>query len=383
VNSSRAGGASVCFVSPKAYPLFNPAIEATFGGAEVDVYLVATELARRGEMDVHCVVGDYGQPIEEVREGVRLHRSLRGGRNPLVGAWRVWQALVRADADVYLIKTASFGVELVRRFCAVRRRAFVYRAASRREVDGSYARTHRLGGMLFNRSLRRADLVLVQTVDQREMARRTLGIEAVVIPNPLRVEATEEVPRDRVLWVGRSSPVKRPDLLLGLAKRWPGIAFEMICPPATGDEDYESLRAEAEGIANLSFRTSVPYRSIGAHFAAARCLVSTSDSEGFPNVFLQACAAGTPIISLTVNPDGFLDETGCGVCCEGDFDRLVEVVGELWDSPRLPQMGRDGRRCVRDRHRVEDIASRYRDILVRLAAHRGGRVDAATQGEDR
>ena len=36
----------VCFISLRAYPIFNPSVEKLFGGAEVDLYLLATELAK-------------------------------------------------------------------------------------------------------------------------------------------------------------------------------------------------------------------------------------------------------------------------------------------------------------------------------------------------
>ncbi len=52
----------VCFVSLKAYPLFNPDISSVFGGAEVDLYMLATELANDERFEVSFIVGDYGQP---------------------------------------------------------------------------------------------------------------------------------------------------------------------------------------------------------------------------------------------------------------------------------------------------------------------------------
>ena len=38
-STSSGKTVSVCFVSPKAYPLFNPDCKGVFGGAEVDLYL--------------------------------------------------------------------------------------------------------------------------------------------------------------------------------------------------------------------------------------------------------------------------------------------------------------------------------------------------------
>jgi hypothetical protein len=50
----------VCFVNPKAYPLFNPDIQKVFGGAEVDFICWATELETNKRFEVQFVC-DYGQ----------------------------------------------------------------------------------------------------------------------------------------------------------------------------------------------------------------------------------------------------------------------------------------------------------------------------------
>ena len=63
----KNGKIRVCFVSPKAYPIFNPDIESVFGGAEVDLYMIATELAKDPDFNVSFIAADYGQADEEIR----------------------------------------------------------------------------------------------------------------------------------------------------------------------------------------------------------------------------------------------------------------------------------------------------------------------------
>jgi hypothetical protein len=36
----------ICFIILRAYPIFNPDVKDVIGGAEVDLYLLATELAK-------------------------------------------------------------------------------------------------------------------------------------------------------------------------------------------------------------------------------------------------------------------------------------------------------------------------------------------------
>jgi hypothetical protein len=51
----------VCFLSLAAYPLFDPSIKATIGGAEVQSYYLAKSLASDPNYEVHFMTGNYKQ----------------------------------------------------------------------------------------------------------------------------------------------------------------------------------------------------------------------------------------------------------------------------------------------------------------------------------
>ena len=101
VNDQKA--IRICFVSPKSYPLFNPAVKAVFGGAEVDLYLLGTELAKDKNFNISFITADYGQSATETIENVKLIKSLNFKQNPLFSAWRIWHALRKANADIYIL----------------------------------------------------------------------------------------------------------------------------------------------------------------------------------------------------------------------------------------------------------------------------------------
>ena len=60
----------VCFISPKVYPIFNRSMSHVFGGAEVDLYMLSTELAKDDHFSVSVIAGDYGQDDIETIENV-------------------------------------------------------------------------------------------------------------------------------------------------------------------------------------------------------------------------------------------------------------------------------------------------------------------------
>ena len=146
----------------------------------------------------------------------------------------------------------------------------------------------------------------------------------------------------------------------------------MICQKASNNEDYEALVTEAAQIHNLTFISRVPFEEIDAYFRRAKILVSTSDSEGFANIFIQACKAGTPILSLNSNPDGFLGKYQCGMDCHGNWQQLTDGLRFMLEQQRYVQMGLNARKYAEENHDITRIVEQYKKLFIRLT---GGRVD--------
>jgi glycosyltransferase involved in cell wall biosynthesis len=351
---------------PKAFPLFNPDARDVFGGAEVDLYYLSTELAKDKDFDVSFITADYGQEKIKIIENIRIIKSLNFKNNPLIGALKIWHAMKKADADVYILKTASPGSPLVATFCLFHKKFFTYRAASAQECDGTYIQKHFILGKAFKWSLRKAKLVLTQNELDRKNLQSTFDISAITIPNGHRLNQLRDVGRDIILWVGRSAQVKRAELFIKLAEQVPDEKFTLICQQATGDENYEQLVRRAKAVKNLDFIERVPFAEVDSHFQRAKVFVNTSDSEGFPNTFIQACRAATPILSLNVNPDGFLDKHKCGICANGDWEKFVRDCKILTEPSTIKEYGRNGRRYVEQNHDIKKIVEQYKDLFRQL-----------------
>jgi len=354
----------VCFVSPKAYPLFDPQVEEVFGGAEVDLYFLSTELAKDAGFQVTVIVGDYGQGPVENRQGVTLIKGLDFRQGALSSMVKLWRAFHAAHADIYLIKTVSPGVAWLALFCKVHRKAFIYRTSSAPQYDRAYRQHHRLMGKVFDWALRQARMVFAQSAEAASALRCDLGISVVqVIPNGHRLAPLQTSARDVILWVGRSDRIKRPDLFIDLAQRLPEEQFVMICQRATGDENYPSLAGSAGAVKNLQFIERVPFAQIDPWFRRAKAFVNTSDQEGFPNTFIQAAQWAVPIVSLNANPDDFLLRHQCGLCANGSLDRLAEGLRFLLDRDRFMEIGQNARRYVEQTHDITAIAEKYKQAL--------------------
>jgi len=364
MSAKTAEKIAVCFVSPKAYPLFRPDVEGVIGGAEVDLYLLSTELAKDNRFNVSCITADYGQKHEETIENVKVIKSLNFKQNPLTGAIKIWKAMKKANADIYMLESASPGVPLAAAFCKLNKKKFVYRTAHQRECEGDYLREHFLLGKAFVKSLQKA-AVITQNDQDRDNLKKTTGLDSVVIRNAHKLPDISDADRKFVLWVGRSAEFKKPQRFLDLASRFPDEHFTMICQQATGDSCYDDLVSSAKKIENLEFIKRVSFNRIDEYFQKAKVYVSTSDSEGFPNTFIQSAKAATAILSYKVNPDDFLGKYNCGLVCNGDMTKLEDLLSSMLKDQTFSNFGANGRTYAEKNHDISKIIKEYKSVFER------------------
>jgi len=96
MNDADKNKIKVCFVSPKSYPIFNKEVKSVFGGAEVDLYFIGTELAKDPAFDVSFLVADYGQDDLELRENIKICKGVNFAQNPLANALLIWKTLKKS-----------------------------------------------------------------------------------------------------------------------------------------------------------------------------------------------------------------------------------------------------------------------------------------------
>ncbi|MHC4757048.1 MAG: glycosyltransferase family 4 protein [Planctomycetota bacterium] len=355
----------ICFIAPKAYPLFDPQTKGTIGGAEVDLYYLSTELAKDENFDISFITADCGQQQRQLIENVNIIKSFTFRENPLSSAFKIWRVLKIANADIYIIKTISLGMFLVALFCRIHKKIFLYRTAHQNDCDGTYIKKHPFGAFFYKWSLKTASIVFTQNQKDKENLKTTTSIGSITIPNGHRLTPLTSEQRDTILWAGRSADFKRPQLFMDLARKLPQEKFTMICQRATGDEKYDIVN-QTKKIDNLEFIERVPFHQTNRYFQQAKVFVNTSISEGFPNTFIQACMNATPILSMNVNPDGFLDKYNCGLCSEGDWDKFVDSLKFLLEQNRYMELGNNARRYVQENHDITHIVKIYKNMITDL-----------------
>jgi len=249
----------ICFVTLEAYPLFNQKVKRIHGGSAVDILNITTELKKDKYFQISLVTGDYNQPDVEIIDDITIYKTKDLKTHPAWATLSIWKAMNKADADIYFRKTSSLVTFLVALFCRLKGKVFFYRSAHKTHCDGTYIRKHWFRGRLFKWAVMQAQAALVQNSSEIDALRRTIGVEAIFIPNGHYLEVDEEKQRESILWIGRTANFKKPELFVQLAKEFPNEKFVMICPRNRIGESYEDLKLDEAG--NIEFHEQVPFQN--------------------------------------------------------------------------------------------------------------------------
>jgi glycosyltransferase involved in cell wall biosynthesis len=344
----------ILFLSSHAHWILDKSESRTSGGAELQVALLAKELAAMGH-EVVIAAGDTGQVDGEILEGVRIRNAgkFQTGRmgEMLAAAPRVYAVIREEKPDWVVVMGWTAWLFLLWLWRPLLGYRLDFICALDSEINGAFVQGNPLLGRLFDFAVRRADARHAITREQKEVfEKRKLPATLyryLVFQGPSGVGTSKQVD---FLWVSRCQTIKRPHLFLDLAEAMPGSSFEMICPPENR-ELWESVASCASELPNLRFVESVPYHEIQSRYDAARVFVNTSEWEGWPNSFIQAGLGRTALLSLAVNPDGIFERFGLGRFARGDFEKLIsDARGMMGDAAELERMQEGCARFVADMH---------------------------------
>lgn len=344
----------------------------TIGGAELQTTLIARGLVERGLRVAHVVypVKDPA-PLEPPAPTLVEREEWRGaGRlGPLAEGRAVWKGLRAADGDVYVVRGSGGHLIAAAAFCRAARRRLVFSTSN--DLDFDFARPDRNPSVLrlYRYSIGRADRVVVQTRQQKSLAREVLPqLDPVVIPSFAQPADPAEAEPEYFLWADRLVEYKQPERYLELAQALPDLRFRMVAVPTseTSPRLEKDVRDVAAQLPNLELLPTRPRKQLLEELEHAAAVVTTSRAEGMPNTFLEAWARGIPVLSLSVDPDARIADNDIGIVAGDSMDRMAQGAQALWDGGRRAEMGARAREFVRSVHSPEAVADRWYELLEEL-----------------
>jgi glycosyltransferase involved in cell wall biosynthesis len=363
----------VAIYAPYAARLYGPRPnDQVAGGAELQTTLLAHGLVERGLRVVHVIYPTAGRYPPEPTTPALVERSEhRGGLGGLREAATIWRSLMRADAEVCIVRGSGGHVVPCAAYTRVRGRKLVFSASNDLDFDFD-DRTDRTERVLnaYRRGVERSDRMIVQTGQQRELAKAAFpDLDPLLIPSFCQ-PAEPSTGDDRYfLWADRFVDYKRPEIFVELAENLPDIRFRMVAP-MTGATDAAfaaSLRERAAKLPNFELLPGMQRPQVLEQISRATALVKTSLVEGMPNTFLEAWARSVPVLSFAVDPDSRIVDNDAGILAHGDMRQLADGARRLWDDPALrAQLGANGLRFVDTTHSPAAVADSWYEVLQPL-----------------
>ena len=342
------------------------------GGAELQMAVLAEALAR-ANLETALILWPAQHPLLEPENTLELverpphvsHRRV----GALAEAIHIWRAMARADAHTYIFRGGSPRLLVALAFCKLRGRRLVFSAANDLDFEFEREDRSRLGLRVYRAALRRADLIVAQSEQQLELA-RAAGFDSLeLIPSFSEPASPSNERPDAFLWIGRMVDYKRPHAFVRLAEALPEIRFRMICfptvdtPPGLPGE----LEEAADRLPNLELLGLLPRSEVLRLIERAFAVLSTSEAEGMPNIFLEAWARGIPVVSLDYDPDGQIEKLGMGLVAGGSEQRMREQVETLWrDETARGALGESGREYVVATHSPAAVRARWAQAVQSL-----------------
>jgi len=361
----------ICFVIPRAYEYFFPGVKPVGGGAEKQCFLLASEISKNEDFELHFCLADYGQESHFVNENINFWRIHKLTDNKLIAIRIITKTLQKVQADIYIFRSANSAILPISIYIkTILKKKVLYMMSSDSEID--FASLKKKSGFLtalfMKFTHKYVDLLTVQNNNQLiKLQKQRKGKKTALIPNAIASKKISSASSNmgNILWVGRLVPVKQPEIYLELAKRFPNQNFEMIAPDVPEYKNYAlSLKKEIAKLSNLQYIEYLDKNEILNHYQKAGIYIITSEKEGFSNTMMEAMAFKCAVLSLNVSPNDIFNEKQVGICVNGDIELFFNYFEQLSNKKEFAEnLGNNAQKYIFKKYNLKEASSLFIDFV--------------------
>ena len=359
---------SLFFIMDESYSLFHGGQGGRrYGGAGLQMYLIADELSKNKNFDVNWVFLGSGIDVDMIshpRITIHKYRSLINKGIPyvsrLINQARKKTPFKSPHPRVVISCFGAFAPHLLDYAQDANAKSILRLSA---DSDTTEPRWTKLDAQDIFSMYQSIDGIVVQSEYQQQQL-ESRDIQSFCIPNIWPDEDRSVSEKDIILWVASSQPLKQPWIFIELAKRFPEEKFVMVMP-MNEERMHAYIMRQAQYVSNLQLiNEQTPLEKVNMLFDKAKVFINTSESEGFPNTFLQSGASSTPILSLGINPDNILERHEIGDSAQWDFDTLCRLLKHtLNDNDQRNARGINAKKYVDATHNPKAVAEKWKHAI--------------------
>jgi glycosyltransferase involved in cell wall biosynthesis len=332
--------------------------EGRGGGAEVQAWLLAKELAHRGYVVSYIaqsIQNKQGQ--EEIIDGVTIKWVKYAHHFRWSNGFQYYKGLKKENPDFVIQRMTSFTTGVIGLYCKLNNKTFIWictdnespfkwfhykkqlKINKENEVGIVKSLIFRFNSIINDLSIqfgmRFIDHAFTQNEFQRKALADSFGIESFKMISgheKPRVFLTPEQKIDRgiVLWVSNLGPNKQPNLFIELARVAKDLKLRFVMIGSRSDQSYlENLFKKKPD--NLEWLGKLTFKETLEWFDRTTFFINTSKKEGFPNTYIQAWLRGVPVISMGVDPDGIIQKYKLGYVVN-DIEQMLQKIQFLMNT---------------------------------------------------
>ncbi len=332
---------TICFVAAHYH-------KKNIGGAEVQMFLLASQLASSGwkviylSPDIESVTVDQGISLKPIRS----FTSNTNFEN------EVTAALDKINPDIIYQRGRSRFTSACRNYCRKTQTPLIF--ALSMDIDCRLFRNMLRAREYHSRNplrwlwsalslglsdirsftaMKDAHMIFCQTDYQKKLIGRFRKKGLVTIRNmhPKPISQTDKKIPPVVLWLASVKTWKQPDLFLELVQKMRTSHCHFVMAGRMANEKYRQPIAEMTKTDNFSYIEAVDLELSNVLISSASVFVNTSlGNEGFPNTFIQSWLRGVPTVSLQFDPDCLITEKKLGFISQ-TMEQMIKDVQFLID----------------------------------------------------
>jgi hypothetical protein len=322
--------------------LYETLIGNVQGGGELQITILAKELAKRG---VEVIIIDPFLSKDLVINSIEIKyvKGWNGGIKILRYFTHklpsLYKTIKKVDADIYYARIRGFLHIIPFLYTKFYKKIFIYAVASDLDVlpFRFRLRYHYFyyfikplqfinllsTDLILTMIIKYSNILLVQHENQKKIVEKK-GIESILFPNLIKRLDKKVDKKEGFVFVGSLDIRKGFKEFCDIVSQMPELLFKVVGSPR-GPKSIDLLNQLITKKNVIFYNRLANDRTIDV-LASSIALLSTSKYEGFPNSFLEAWSVGTHVISLNVDPGDVIKRYNLGYFCQGNLTLFKDTI---------------------------------------------------------
>ena len=360
------------------------------GGAEVQAWLLAKELARQGH-DVSYIgesLTGKSNSTESI-DNVTVYWIPQRLHFDVLNTFKYYSILKKISPDIIMQRYTCLYTGIIGHYARLYWKPFVWICTDDKIPKTNLFKKREKESLRSERKALHKKLILMSNAWLRDLFRyygmkyvthpcvqnsvqydilyNNFGMEAYHFPSghqlPKNIPPKAQPPM--ILWAANMGRTKRPELFIELAQACKDINAKFVMVGNHPDREYVScLFRSTKNICSFQWMGALTFEKTLSFFDLTTIFVNTSeaDKEGYPNTFIQSWLRGIPVISFGVDPDDIITKKHLGKIVFSIEDARAAIIKYL-DGDNMDAISAEIRYYASHNFNISSVANRFYSIV--------------------